>query len=423
MLIIVLLVLLYFLIPVVIIWLTHLSKTIQKIGAVVIAYVTGLVFGNVGILPNASAAFREILAGNTCLPSDELMTYAEQGLIPGSDLLVNQIAGLQHTLLNVVIPLAIPLLLFSLNLKRWLRLAKGAMFSLLLGLSSLLVVVVAGYFLFGKQIMEGWKVAGMLIGIYTGGAPNLAAISTALNVEPNQYILTNTYDMVLGAFCLIFLLTSAQRLFNLFLPRFSDSHRELVHEQIRLEQEDIDNYRGMLTEKGIPKLVIAFGLSVLIAAAGGGLGLLFPESAQTTVAILSITTFSLAASMVRAVNRLEKTFQFGMYFIIVFSLIVASMGDLRSMFSIEFLNLFFYVMLSVFGSMLVHVFLSWLFRVDSDTTIITITALTYSPPFVPVVAGALKNKDVIISGLTVGILGYAFGNYLGIALAFLLKGF
>ncbi|MGD9928986.1 MAG: DUF819 family protein [Mangrovibacterium sp.] len=423
MLIIVLLVLFYFGIPVVIIWLTHLSKTIQKIGAVVLAYITGLVLGNVGILPNASAAFREILAGNTSLPSDELMTYVEQGLIPGSDVLVNQIAGLQQTLLNVVIPLAIPLLLFSLDLKRWLQLAKGAMFSLLLGLSSLLVVVVSGYFLFGKQIVEGWKVAGMLIGIYTGGAPNLAAISTALDVEPNQYILTNTYDMVLGAFCLIFLLTSAQRLFNLFLPNFNDSHRELVREQILSEQEDVDNYRGMLTKRGTPKLVIALGLSVLIAVAGGGLGLLFPESAQTTVAILSITTFSLAASMVRAVNRLEKTFQFGMYFIVVFSLVVASMGDLRSMFSIEFLNLFLYVTLAVFGSMLVHVFLSWVFRVDSDTTIITITALTYSPPFVPVVAGALKNKEVIISGLTVGILGYAFGNYLGVALAFLLKGF
>jgi uncharacterized membrane protein len=50
-----------------------------------------------------------------------------------------------------------------------------------------------------------------------------------------------------------------------------------------------------------------------------------------------------------------------------------------------------------------------------------ITALTYSPPFVPTVAGALKNKDVIISGLTIGILGYAFGTYLGILVGTVLK--
>jgi uncharacterized membrane protein len=82
-----------------------------------------------------------------------------------------------------------------------------------------------------------------------------------------------------------------------------------------------------------------------------------------------------------------------------------------------------YVALTVLGSMIVHVFLSYMFKVDSDTTIITISALTFSPLFVPVVAAALKNKDVIITGITSGILGYAFGNYLGVGLAYFLKGF
>jgi uncharacterized membrane protein len=71
--------------------------------------------------------------------------------------------------------------------------------------------------------------------------------------------------------------------------------------------------------------------------------------------------------------------------------------------------------------MLIHVGLSRLFKVDADTTIIAITALTYSPPFVPAVAGALKNKEIIISGLTIGILGYAFGTYMGIFIATILK--
>jgi len=38
------------------------------------------------------------------------------------------------------------------------------------------------------------------------------------------------------------------------------------------------------------------------------------------------------------------------------------------------------------------------------------------------VAGALKNKEIIVSGLTVGIIGYAIGNYIGVLLAFFLKG-
>jgi uncharacterized membrane protein len=40
---------------------------------------------------------------------------------------------------------------------------------------------------------------------------------------------------------------------------------------------------------------------------------------------------------------------------------------------------------------------------------------------VPVVATALKNKDVILSGIITGIVGLAIGNYLGISYAYLLK--
>jgi uncharacterized membrane protein len=141
------------------------------------------------------------------------------------------------------------------------------------------------------------------------------------------------------------------------------------------------------------------------------------------VIILSITTLGLALGTIKAISSIEKTFQLGMYFIIVFSLVIASMGNLRSMFQIDFLNLFMYVAFAIFGSIVVHVFLSFLFKVDSDTTIITITALTFSPPFVPVVSAALKNKEIIITGITSGIIGYALGNYLGVALAYFLKGF
>ena len=56
-----------------------------------------------------------------------------------------------------------------------------------------------------------------------------------------------------------------------------------------------------------------------------------------------------------------------------------------------------------------------------DDYIITSTALSNSPPFVPVVAAAIKNKDVVMSGMIIGVIGYAIGNYLGVAIAYLLK--
>ena len=112
-----------------------------------------------------------------------------------------------------------------------------------------------------------------------------------------------------------------------------------------------------------------------------------------------------------------------MYFILVFSFAVASMADLRVVFSIGFLGLFAYITYAYFGTLVLHILLSKIFNVNADDFLITTTAFVFSPPFVPVVAGALKNKDVIITGITVGIIGYVIGNYLGVGLGYFLKGF
>lgn len=412
----------YFLVPVLLIYLAHVSKTIHKIGAIVLAYAIGLIIGSIGVFPHASEAYSTLLAGSSYVPLDEITKHWSQGTITPGDVTLNQVKIVQDMVMSISIPIALPLLLFSLNLKRWLKLAKEALLSFILGVSSLVMVLIAGYFIFGDQIAESWKVAGMLCGVYTGGTPNLAAIGTALEVNPNAFILVNTYDMIIGSICLFFLMTMAQKLFNKVLPHFNESHEKLNFKKVIQESEG-DNYLGMLSKRNMLQLAKAFGLSVLILAVSFGISLLVPKSSQTVVIILSITTLALFLGTIKWISSIENTFQLGMYFIIVFSLVIASMANLRNMFQVDFLNLFLYVAFAVFGSIVVHVFLSYLFKVDSDTTIITITALTFSPPFIPMVASALKNKEIIITGITSGILGYALGNYLGVGLAYFLKGF
>ncbi|MCF6333076.1 MAG: DUF819 family protein [Draconibacterium sp.] len=415
--VVLLLVLFYLLSPLFLIYLCNISTTINKIGAVVLAYAIGLFLGNIGILPSASRNLKNLLGSRTVLPTNEFLEYSNSLQFIKTDVLVNQVANLQDILVTIIIPLAIPLLLFSLDLKKWLKLARRALLSLVLAMVSLLITIFVGHYLFAESIPESWKVSGMLVGVYTGGTPNLAAIGTALNVSPNIFILTHTYDLFIGAFALLFLMTVAQRLFNTFLPKFNKGHNHKNLTELAEQNSQMENYNELFVKKGIPGLLKSLGLSVLIFAIGGGLSLLVPKSVQMVTAILSITTLGLIASLFKPVNRIKHSFQLGMYFIIIFSLVVSSMANLRGMFQIEFLQLFLYVLLVVFGSMAIHVGLSKIFGVDADTTIIAITALTFSPPFVPVVAGALKNKEVIISGLTLGILGYAFGTYLGVLLA------
>ena len=184
----------------------------------------------------------------------------------------------------------------------------------------------------------------------------------------------------------------------------------------------MDAFYGILKKRNTVPLAKALGLFVAIFGIGGGFSLLFPQENQVVVTILTITTLGILASLLPQVNRINKSFELGMFFILIFSVDVASMADLQSFSSVSH-GLFIYITIAVFGSLTLHVIFSRLFNIDTDTLMITSTALICSPPFVPVVAGALKNRKIVVSGLTVGIIGYAVGNYLGYLIAQLLKMF
>jgi uncharacterized membrane protein len=289
---------------------------------------------------------------------------------------------------------------------------------------SIIVVIISGYLIFRNLVPESWKVGGMLVGVYTGGTPNMVSLKLALDVEPSIFVMANTYDMLVGAATIIFFITAGPRVFRSFLRPFKkiENRNEFVEEN-SITAESFEDYSGMFKKGVLLRLLQALGIAVLILGLSVGISLLLFNEMLDPVIILSITTLSIIASLFTWINRIEKTFQLGMYFVLIFSLIVASMADLRAIFSLSMVGLLGFVTWCYFGSLLLHLLLSKIFKVDADNYLITTTAFVFSPPFVPVVAVALKNKDVIITGITVGIIGYVIGNYLGVALGFLMKGF
>jgi uncharacterized membrane protein len=421
---IILLILFYFTFPLIIIYLCKRWPFLQKLGAIVLAYGFGLLLGSTGIFPRGSDGYKFALQGKAALSKTEVQSLINQGKANEKDLFVNQIGTVQDIIPSLVVPLAFPLLLFSLNLKRWLRYAKKGFISVVLALVSGLVMVTIGFFIWKDSIPESWKLAGMFEGIYAGGTPNFVAIKMALNVNSNLFVIVSTYDMIVGAFLVLFFITVAPKIFRFILPPFDVSKGITGHEEeIASQTDNLEDYSGMFKKGVFIPLLGAFGISILIFALSGGLALLLPKLPMMVVVILSITTFGLVFSLLKSINRIEKTFQLGMYLILVFSLTVASMANIRTIFGIGMLNLIMFITWCYFGSLILHIILAKIFRIDADNFLITSAAFIFSPPFVPMVANALKNKDVIVTGITGGIIGYIVGNYLGVALAYFLKGF
>lgn len=375
----VLLILFYFLAPILVLFLCHRFKSLEKVGAVVVAYALGLILANTGLIPAGGAA-------------------------------------VQNLIISVTIPLAIPLMLFSTNLKEVSKLARKSFFSLMIGIASVTMMITAGYFIFREAIPEAWKVGGLLVGVYTGGTPNLAALKMILDVDESLYLVTHSADLLVGVFYLMFLVSLGQKVFAKVLrPSISETSA-----QAEQTNDTSDHYAELLKKVNIPPLLKALLAAILVVGASVAVSFLVPESVQMAVIMLLITTLSLTLSITPKINATPRTFEFGMYFVLVFSIVVASMANVQILMTAA-LEVILYVAWVVFGSLVVQVILSKLFKIDTDTVIITSTALICSPPFVPVVAGALKNRQLIVPGLTIGIIGFALGNYLGFIMAQLLK--
>jgi len=375
----VIVVVLYLTLPAVTLFLCDKFQFLNRIGAVVLSYVVGLALGLLG------------LSGE-------------------------RFYALQEVLMSITVPLAIPLLLFSSNVKAWKRLAVQPFYSLLFALIAVFAAVVVGYLLFnGSEIEQFNKVGGLLVGIYSGGTPNLASLKLILNVDEEIYLAVHSYDMAIGAVYLFFLMGVGQRLFQLVLPKFSTVNNDV---ESNFETE------GLLTHlrnnSSRISLLRVFFIAFVMVAIAGGVMFLVPQSAQMVVFIFLITAMGIWGSSVKKINSTKGTFDLGMYLILIFSIVVSSKVQVDSLSSIN-PSIFAYITFVVFVSLILHVLLARFRKIDADTVIVTSAALICSPPFVPVVAGSLRNRSLIVPGLTIGLIGYALGNYLGYLMAILLK--
>ena len=370
-------------IPAIVLRLCQRFSLLGKIGPVLLLYGLGIIIGNIGLMPEQMPAVQELLS-------------------------------------NAMVPLAIPLMLFgcTFNMKG----ARSQILALVTGMISVAAAVVIGYLIFGRGLPEGAKIGGMLTGVYTGGTINLAALKTMLGVDDETYLLINSYDILVSFLYLSFLLAIGIKLFRSFLPNTLGEFTAKDEKTIKaeMEKENRKPYRSLFTRVGAAYLAKLLGLTILIVGISAGVALALPSSMFMTVFILMLTTLGIGCSFIKKIHNMKYSYDFGMYFIYIFCIVVASMADLSKLDFAGGIGLLGYLLVSVFGSLLLQIIFAKIFKIDSDMMVIASVTYINSPPFVPMMAAAMKNKDVLIPGLTIGVIGYAAGNYLGFLMSQLL---
>ena len=371
------LILFYLLSPAAVLWACNRSKILGKIGPVLVLYFLGFIIANLNLIP---ADYFPI----------------------------------QDTLSTIAIPLALPMMLYSCDFKKFS--VKTSLKITILGILAVVTTVIIGFLLLHNHLggdQGAAVIGGAIAGKCTGGTPNLAALKVMLDMDNNTFIILNSFDMIICFIYLVFLMSVGIKLARKWLGRGIYTKEQTVN----VDEYTVKNpYKDFAKKDSIIQLLKVLMLTLIIVAAAFGIATYtkrFDANIFTVVMILTLTTLALLFSLWSEVKTWDKSYDAGMYIIYIFSIVVASMANLRA---IEFegtLAIVLYQVIAIFGSLFLTILLAKIFRVDGDTTIITSNTLINSPIFVPMIAASMKNKDIMIVGVTIGLVGYAVGNYLG----------
>ena len=374
-----LLLIFYIVAPAGVLFICRKNKVFNKIGPVLTLYLLGVLVANIGILPTEETAYKKIF--------DFMESFS-----------------------SALIPLALPMILFGCNFRKFsLGKSVGAF---VIGTVSVAAFVIAGYYIFKDNLgEEGPKMGAALTGQYLGGAANLAAIKQMLGLSADNFVILSTCNLIVSFFYLMFLMGGSVK-----IARWIVGKRGGKEQNVNLEEYTEENpYKEFGKKKSLLQLgkvlvaaLVVMGISVYIGTvAGGGKGI------SMVALILSITTLSLLLTTWKEVRTWDKSYDAGMYLIYVFCLVMATMADLSKIDWNQSLYILLFQAVIIFGSLFLTILLAKLFRIDADTAVITSDTLINSPLCVPMIAATMKNKDVIMTGIANGLLGYAVGNYIG----------
>lgn len=386
--------LIYLISPFVVIFLFNRFKIARKVGTVILAYAIGVIM-----------ALTWSFTNTTPIEGDPLFKT-------------------QTMLQEITVLIAIPLMLFNSDFKLWTKSLPKTFKALISGLFGVVVAVFASFFIFkfsNVQIENMPCVAAMMTGIYTGGTMNYYALGKALSVDETLIVVVLTFQMLITFPFIIFLTAGGFKIFRKLLP-FKDENISQIDtpDADKVAEDTFEKYSDMLTLKNFPKMMLGLLLSLGCLAVGVGLSMLLTRTLNELVVILTITTLAIALSFVDKIRTLPKTFELGMFFVLIFSVVVASKFNIAAIDG-SVVGLLLFVLSVLLFAVTIHLILCRIFKVDGDLFTVAIVGMLCSPPFIPPIVSAMKNKKVLISGITIGLVGYAVGTYLGVGLAYLLK--
>ena len=308
-----------------------------------------------------------------------------------------------------LVPLAIPLLLYKADLRRIVRESGGVIVTFGIACAGTVIGAIAGFHLIDLGEI-GAKAAGTYTGGWTGGAVNFVAVATAVEMTPDEVSVAISANSVVSIMALISLIT---------LPSLA-LVRRLVPSRIMQESEELsvtaaaDQSDRLLTSHIAGALGLSFVICAVAYTFADWVGL-------SNYAILFVTVLALLAANVfpQILTRLQGDFALGMIIMYLFFAAVGCGTDALA-FVDSALNLFLYSVVILAVHLVVVLAAAKVLKIDLAEAIIAAGAALVGPAPAAAIAVARGWKALVTPGIMCGILGYAIGTFIGVAVAKLL---
>ena len=338
-------------------------------------------------------------------------TLSNLGIIPVDSPVYDQVWG-------VVVPLAIPMLLFQCDLKQiWKESGRLVVIFLISSLGTVLGAFL-GYLFLSKSIPVLNHIAGMMVGSYIGGGVNFVAVSSAFEIPKELISAATVADNLLMVFYFLILL---------MIPSIGFFKKHFIFAYTEGVKEEEKKAYGKDTVITVQDVAFVFAISVIIVTISFTLSEMISRLGDNSlIQLLSnkyliLTTLTVACStfFAKHFKKISGSNEIGTFLIYLFFVVIGIPASIEAIIAKSPLLLVFCAIM-VFVNMFVTFLGAKVFGFTIEEAILASNANIGGPTTAAAMAVSKGWHRFVAPTMLVGTLGYILGTYIGILVGNLL---
>lgn len=308
---------------------------------------------------------------------------------------------------DVLVPIAIPLLLFEANLQRILREAGPTLIAFITGSAAVVAGVLIGAWALDLGPMEP-ELAGVYAGTYIGGSLNFAAVAKASGLQDGS--------LLGAAIAADNVATNLHFLFLILMPGIAwIAARYPTHHMDTATVTDAGSQPvpHQVSKLSIPGLLTAIAIAFGLAAAGDAIAG-WMNTPQYSIIVTTALTLLVATLFAKPLRNLSAAALAGNVLMFVFLAGVGATMDIWQLVAAG-PTLFVFASIIIVVHMVITFSAGWYLKLDLAELIIASAVCIGGPSSAAALASAKGWRELLIPGILAGSFGYAIGSFVGIS--------